>query len=139
MRILIIEKQFQTLMSLKSLLSDWYLFAEIHGTGNVCELLHLLEDLYPQIILMDVRIPDSFGMKAIQTIKLKYQSVILIVFALDLTLEAEALSAGADAFICKSDPPEKLREALTIAARNLEFVTRRLTRVQKEVGVFAAN
>jgi DNA-binding NarL/FixJ family response regulator len=139
MRILIIEKQFQACQNLKGLLNVWYLLAETRESANVCEALHALEEFQPNAILMDVRIPNGNGLKAIQLIKTKYQSVMIIVLSMNPELENGVLAVGADVFIRKSDPPEKLQEAFAVTLRNFELKPRYLGRVQKGENAFASN
>jgi DNA-binding NarL/FixJ family response regulator len=112
MRVLIIDKQCRSCQSLKDLLDDWYQINEIHEAAHVGEALHKLEKLQPETILMDARVSNPNGLKAIRSIKAKYQSFTIIVLSMNPGLKAEAIAAGADAFIRKSDPPEKLRETL---------------------------
>lgn len=112
MRILIIDRQPQTRQSLKALLDDWDQISEIREAADVCQALHKLEKLQPETFLMDARVPDDNGLKAIRLIKTRFPSLTIIVFSMNPFLKAEALAAGADAFISKSDTPEKLQETL---------------------------
>jgi DNA-binding NarL/FixJ family response regulator len=122
MRILIIEKQFHALQSLKALMDAWYQIIENRGAAYVCEALHVLEEFQPDVILMDVRMPKRSGLETIRLIKAKYQSIKIIVLSLDPDFRAEAMAAGVDAFVSKSDPPEKLREALADVLRECNWV-----------------
>jgi DNA-binding NarL/FixJ family response regulator len=139
MRILIIEKQFQACQNLKSLLNAWYLLADTRESTSVCETLHLLEEFRPDAILMDVRIPNESGLDAIQQIKKKYQSIVIIVLSMKPELETSALTVGADAFIRKSDPPAKLHKALVMALQNLDLNPGYLIRVSKAENAFVTN
>jgi DNA-binding NarL/FixJ family response regulator len=112
MRILIIDRQSQACRCLKDLLEKWPQISALREAANGCEALHLLEDYQPEIFLADVRTPDLNGLNAIQLIKAKYHSFVVIDLAMEPELKAEALTSGADAFISKSDPPEKLMEVL---------------------------
>ncbi|TRZ50936.1 DNA-binding response regulator [bacterium] len=119
MRILIINKQPRARQRIKALLDAWYQIVEIREAASVCEALHLLEGFLPHAILMDVRIPKRDGLEAIRFIKANYQMVKIIALSLDPDFKAEVLDAGADAFVNKSDPPEKLRETLRNVLRDM--------------------
>ena len=112
MRILVICRQTQAGQSVKNLRDTWQQHGLIREAASVCEALHLLEEFLPQLILLDVRIPDRKGLGAILSVKAENQSIAIIVLSMHPDLEAEALATGADAFIGKNDPPEKLMEAL---------------------------
>lgn len=112
MRILIIDRNSHACRCLKDLIEKWPQISALREAANGCEALRLLEDYQPGIFLVDVRTPDRNGLNAIQQIKAKYRSFMIMVLAMDPGLKAESLTSGADAFISKSDPPEKLLEAL---------------------------
>lgn len=117
MRILVICRQTQAGQSVKNLRDTWHQHRLIREAASVCEALHLLEEFLPQLILLDVRIPDRNGLGAIRSVKAENQSIAIIILSMHPDLEAEALATGADAFIGKSDPPEKLMEALADGLR----------------------
>ena len=62
---------------------------------------------------MDARVPDDRGLKAIGVAKAQDLSFMIIVLSLNPVLKSQAIAAGADAFVSKSDPPETLRKTLT--------------------------
>lgn len=112
MRVLIVDNQPRARQNLRALLGAWHQIGELRAAAYVCEALHGLEKLQPETFLMDARVPDNCGLKAIQLIKPEYRSFTIIVFSMNPVLKAKAIAAGADAFISKSDYPEKLRETL---------------------------
>jgi DNA-binding NarL/FixJ family response regulator len=61
---------------------------------------------------MDARMPEMNGLEATRLIKAKWPQIKIIILSMYLDFEGEALSTGADAFILKSDLPEKLRKTL---------------------------
>lgn len=88
---------------------------EIHIIGeapNGREALHLVEQLCPHVVLMDVRMPLMDGLEATRRIKSQWPHVNVIVLSLYNTYRAEALAAGAAAFLVKGCPSEELLEAI---------------------------
>jgi DNA-binding NarL/FixJ family response regulator len=112
MRILIVDNQPRARQSMRALLSAWYHAAEIREAADGYEAVQLAEEFQPEVILMDARMPKMNGLEALKTIKAKWQQIKIIILSMYLEIKGEALAAGADAFVSKSDPPEKLRETL---------------------------
>jgi two-component system, NarL family, response regulator YdfI len=129
MRILIIDRLSKACQSRKTELDTWYQTSVVREAANACEALHLLEEFQPDIILVDVRMPDSEGLKAIHLIKARFKAFQVLVLSLDPNLKAKALSMGADAFIGKNDPPETLWEAFTERLCDLELKAGHLVRI----------
>jgi DNA-binding NarL/FixJ family response regulator len=139
MRILIIDRQSRACQSRKAEFNTWYQTSVVRQAANACEALHLLEEFEPDMILVDVRMPDSRGLKAIHLIKAKYKAFQVFVLSLDPNLKEKALSAGADAFVSKNDPPETLWEAFTERLCDLEPKAGHLVRIQNGQDSIATN
>jgi CheY-like chemotaxis protein len=112
MRILIVDNQPRARLSMKALLGAWYPAAEVREAADGYEAVQLVEEFQPDVILMDARMPKMSGLEAARHIKAKSQLIKIIVLSIYPDIKAEALSAGADAFVSKSEPPEKIRETL---------------------------
>ena len=139
MRILMIDRLSKACQSRKAELNTWYQTSVVREAANACEALHLLEEFEPDMILVDLRIPDSHGLKAIQLIKAKIPSFQVLVLSLDPNLKAKALSAGADAFVSKNDPPETLWDAITGGLCGLELKHGHLFQIQNGKDALAIN
>ncbi len=139
MRILIIDRLSKACQSRKAELNTWYQTSVVREAANACEALHLLEEFEPDMILVDVRMPDSHGLKAIHLIKARFPSFQVLVLSLDPILKAKAFSAGADAFVSKNDPPETLWEAITERLCDLELKPGHLVRIQNGKDTYATN
>jgi DNA-binding NarL/FixJ family response regulator len=86
---------------------------------NGAEALTLARQHAPDVVLMDIRMPELDGLEATRRILAanpRARILILTTFGLDEYV-FEALSAGASGFVLKDDPPEQLIAAVrTIAA-----------------------
>jgi len=95
------------------LLSTWNGVLEIREAGDGREALRLAEELPPDLVLMDVRMPEMDGLEATGRIKARWPWVKVIVLSMYVEHEDEALAAGADAFVGKAGAPEKLLDIMS--------------------------
>jgi two-component system response regulator DesR len=112
MRLLVVDNQPRARQSMKALLSVWYPAAEVREAADGYQAVLLAEEFQPDVILMDARMPRMSGLAAVRHIKEQSPTVKIIIISMYAELNSEALSAGADSFVSKSDPPEKIKQAL---------------------------
>ena len=112
MRVLIVDNQPRARQGMIALLGAWHQLEEVREAANGAEAIQLVQENQPDIILMDARMPLMGGLEATRQIKARWPLVKIILLSLYSDYEAPALAAGADAFVSKSDAPEKLRKAL---------------------------
>ncbi len=112
-RVLIVDDQPRARKSLKALLSTWSWVGEIHEASNGREAVQLVRELQPDVVLMDVRMPEVDGLKATVQIKALWPRVKVIVLSMYTEYQDEALAAGADAFIGKGEAPDRLLDLLS--------------------------
>jgi DNA-binding NarL/FixJ family response regulator len=86
--------------------------AGVAGSGG--EALTQVENLEPDVVLMDVAMPDVNGFEATRRIKSKPGAplVILLTFHDSETARVEALAAGADGFVPKTKVTEDLMRVI---------------------------
>ena len=107
-------------------------FDVVGEAANGIEAVELAEGLAPDVILMDVRMPELDGVEATRRIVASGASariLILTTFDLDEYVHA-AIRAGASGFLLKDVEPERLVEAIRVVAAGdallAPTVTRRL-------------
>ena len=120
LRILIVDDQRRARQSLKALLATKFQPIGVYEAVNGVEAIRCVEEHKPSIVLMDARMPELDGIEATRIIKTKSPQVQVIVLSMYAEYQADALAAGADAFISKGEPPEQLLAALTAAAGSTE-------------------
>jgi two-component system response regulator NreC len=76
------------------------------------EAMHLVKEQRPGVVLADARMPGMDGLEATRRIKDLRPEVRVGVLAIHLALRAEALTAGADAFLVKGCSAELLLAAI---------------------------
>jgi CheY-like chemotaxis protein len=111
-RVLVVDDQLRARQSLKALLATWPIIGTIREAATGKEALALVEESPPDLALIDVRMPEMDGLEATRRIKAKWPQVKIIVLSVYTEHAAGARAAGADAFVCKCEPPEALLNAL---------------------------
>ncbi|WP_433305059.1 response regulator [Actinoplanes sp. CA-030573] len=97
------------------------------GTGR--EAVEVVHRLDPDVVLMDVRMPDLDGIEATRRITAEAAARVLILTTFDLDEYVyAALGAGASGFLLKDAPPADLHAAIRIVAAGDALLAPRVTR-----------
>lgn len=118
-RLLLVDDQAMFREGLRLILSRQTDFEIVGEAGDGLAAFGLLRRINPDVILMDLRMPNLGGVEATRRIMAEAPSVRVIVLT---TFEEDeevfaALRAGAAGFLLKDSPSEKLCEAIRLAAR----------------------
>lgn len=119
-RVLIVDDQPRARQSMKALLGAWHQVEEVCEAANGSEAIHVVEKFHPDLILMDARMPTVDGLEATKLIKAKWPEIKIIILSMYPDFKTDALASGADAFVSKSDPPDKLRETFKEIVSGME-------------------
>ena len=98
---------------------------ELVGTvANGEDALDAIEELQPQVVLMDVRLPGIDGVSTVKRIQQRVPGVHFVVFSAygDKRLLSDAIAAGARGYVMKGSPPEDLLRAIRTVAQGKAFV-----------------
>jgi DNA-binding NarL/FixJ family response regulator len=91
----------------------------IHGTGR----------FRPDIVLMDIRMPELDGIAATREITASHPARVLVLTTYDLDEYVfDALQAGASGFLLKDTPPEHLADGIRAVARGEALLAPTITR-----------
>ena len=116
MRVLIADDQPSVRTALKLVLEQ----QGIDVAGDVSdsrELLAWFKNNQADLLLLDWELPDQPGKQIIPILRAKYPNLTVIVMNSRPETRTKAISAGADGFVSKGDPPEYLLSLLAIAGR----------------------
>jgi DNA-binding NarL/FixJ family response regulator len=116
MRILIVDDLARARKSMKALVGTHPQVGALKEATNGREAIALAESWAPDAILMDVCMAEMDGLQATRTIKARWPQIKVIVLSMYGDYEAQALAAGADAFVNKGEPPARLLQALDTVA-----------------------
>ncbi|MBI2244432.1 MAG: response regulator transcription factor [Nocardioides sp.] len=117
-RVLVVDDQSMVRAGLRMLLADEPDIEVVAEAGNGREAIARAERFHPDVVLMDIRMPELDGLEATRRILAAGDTarvLVLTTFNLDEYVY-EALGAGASGFVLKDDPPEQLIAAVRTIA-----------------------
>ena len=78
------------------------------------DMLHKIAINKPEVLLMDIRMPEIDGINAIQLIRKEYEDIKIIVLTMydDQQMISKMMEMGANAYLTKTTDPEEIYEAI---------------------------
>ncbi|MDP3148665.1 MAG: response regulator transcription factor [Ignavibacteria bacterium] len=110
----IVEDNLEVSQSLELLLNSTDEYACVGTCANSTIALNTLPDLNPDVILMDINLPDESGIECIKKLKpqLKHSQIVMLTMYEDSEKVFEALASGAIGYLLKRTTKEKLLAAI---------------------------
>jgi two-component system response regulator DevR len=115
MRILIADHQAQVRFALRTLLGRQPGLEVVGEATTARELLAQVGMIRPDLVLLHWRLSEA-GPDLVQSLHQACPGLRVLVLSARPETRCDALASGADAFVCKMDPPDKLLEAVFGAA-----------------------
>jgi len=129
-RVLVADDQSMVRAGLRMLLSDQPDIDVVAEAHNGREAVAQAARFHPDVVLMDIRMPEMDGLEATRRILEGDETarvLVLTTFNLDEYV-FEALRAGASGFVLKDDPPEQLIGAVRTVAAGEALLSPTVTR-----------
>ncbi|WP_129717169.1 response regulator transcription factor [Pedobacter sp. SYP-B3415] len=129
-------------MIIEGLLSVFAKESSMHIIGSVNNgraLLSLLDRLRPDVVLLDLNMPEMDGLTVLRNIRDAHPPVKTLIFSnyQNPELIAEVKALGANGYLIKNSPPSKLKAALTAIAQGETFFEDDHLGAANENGFFA--
>jgi len=117
-RVLVADDQSMVRAGFRMLLSGQEDIDVVAEASNGLEAVEKADRFRPDVVLMDIRMPELDGLEATRRILAADNGArILVLTTFDLDEYVyEALRAGASGFVLKDDPPEQLLTAIHVVA-----------------------
>ncbi|MCL4393672.1 MAG: response regulator transcription factor [Chloroflexi bacterium] len=112
LRIIVADDQTRTRQSMKALFDTCPQIEEVIEAADGGEAFRLCAEWKPDLVLMDVRMPEIDGLASTRMIKAQMPQVRVIALSMYPEYQALALAAGADGFVAKGEPLERLLDLL---------------------------
>ncbi|MFB9904981.1 response regulator [Allokutzneria oryzae] len=126
-RVLIVDDQALVRGSFRVLVESDPGLVVVGEAATGTEAVELAERVRPDVVLMDVRMPELDGIEATRRISGSTRILILTTFDLDEYVYA-ALRAGASGFLLKDTPPGELLSAIKVVAAGDALIAPSVTR-----------
>ncbi|MDA8149137.1 MAG: response regulator transcription factor [Actinomycetota bacterium] len=117
--VVVVEDHALVADGLLALLAEEASVRVVASASTAAEALALVEEARPQVVLMDVRLPDADGIDVAVRIKTNWPDVEIVVLTglMDDTTLSRAVEAGCSGFLTKNQRIEDVVDAIVLAAR----------------------
>ncbi len=124
-RVVLADDHLLVRQGLKKILEEMADVEVIGEAGDGLELDHLLEAITPQVILLDISMPNLRGIEAIHEIKVLHPNTKILVLTMykDKEYLYHAISAGANGYLLKEDAHTELSTAIQTIRRGKVYVS----------------
>ena len=138
-RVLVVDDQSLVRAGFRLVLENHDDLEVVGEASNGHEAIHSAGRLKPDVVLMDIRMPELDGIAATRAITTTHPARVLVLTTYDLDEYVyDALQAGASGFLLKDTPPSQLADGIRAVASGEALlaptVTRRLIEEFARVG-----
>jgi DNA-binding NarL/FixJ family response regulator len=123
---------------LKSLLVDNPSFQIIGEAGDGEEAIRLTKTLKPDLLLLDITLPDKSGIEITRELKERFPEILIMIVSMHSRIDyiTESFRAGALGYVIKESAAERLVQGLETVARGEYFLDSSLSHkvVEKILG-----
>jgi len=118
MRLLLVDDHAVVRSGLRMLMSAQTDVEIVGEAGTASEAMELAAEVKPDVILMDIGLPDKSGIEATREIKNRFPGIAVVALTIheDEEYFFKMLDAGASGYVPKRAAPEELLTAIRVAA-----------------------
>src|SRR5438876_5389451 len=130
-KVLVVDDHPVVRVGLVALLRTEACFQVVGEAGTAAQAIEQACWSVPDVVIMDVRLPDSTGIEALFTIRAERPAtqVLMLTSYADEDLVVDAIKAGAAGYLLKQSDPERLFEAIRAAAHGKSLLDPVVTRM----------
>jgi len=125
LRVLIVDDHALVRAGLRSLLERMTGVVVVAEAGDGREALRLARDIKPDVVLMDIAMPDLNGLDATARLVKETPEAAVVILSMHATKAyvVAALRAGASGYVLKNAPVEEMERAIRAVARGEKYLT----------------
>jgi DNA-binding NarL/FixJ family response regulator len=112
-RVVIADDRSRSRSALRALLATRSTIEVVAEASDGSEAVRMAEVYQPDVVVMDICMPLLDGLTATRCIKHCWPDIKVIILTMYPPMQKEALSSGADVFLVKGCPAQKLISAIT--------------------------
>jgi two-component system, NarL family, response regulator NreC len=123
-KVLIVDDHRIVRAGIRLFLEDQEDIAVVGEAGNGEEAAALAATLHPDVVILDITMPQVSGLEAIRVIKAAAPDIHVLMLTMhdNERFFAEALAGGAEGYILKGADPEELLDAIRAVARGEAYL-----------------
>lgn len=123
-KVLLVEDHPVVRLGLQMLMESEYDMEVVGEAGTVAEAVQQADSLKPDVVLMDIGLPDGSGIDTTVVIKERHPEMAVVALTIheDGEYVDKMFSVGASGYVSKRAAPEDLIRVIREATRDQEFV-----------------
>jgi len=124
-KVFIVDDHYMVIEGIRSLLSGERNLEWIGHATNAASCLAFLSNCLPEVLLMDVNLPDKSGIELCKEVKEKYPSVFIIGLSTfnQQSFIDKMMNNGASGYVLKNATQDELVEAITMVANGKTYLS----------------
>lgn len=124
-KLFIVDDHYMVIEGIHSLLKDESNIDWMGHAGNAASCMAFLNQQQPDIILMDINLPDTSGIDLCKTVKEKYPAIYIIALSTfnQQSFIEKMMNNGASGYVIKNATQQELMEAINNVAKGKQFLS----------------
>lgn len=133
-KLFIVDDHYMVIEGIQSLLREEQGIEWMGHATNAASCLAFLQQQLPDVILMDINLPDMSGIELCKAVKEKYPSVFVIGLSTfnQYSLIEKMIDNGASGYVLKNATREELMEAIQAALKNKTYFSREAAQTMRK-------
>lgn len=133
-QVLLVEDHSLVTQGIKAMLSET---GDIHCAGsfsNGADLLQQLKSIQPDVLIMDINLPDTNGIELCKTVKEKYPAVNVVALSINNQpgIVRKIMENGASGYVLKDAAQQEITEAIRTVAKGKEYFSRSVVQLLRQ-------
>ena len=124
-KIFIVDDHYMIIEGIRSLLQNEKSIEWLGHAGNAASCLAFLQQQLPDVILMDISLPDKSGIDLCKEVREKYPSIFIIGLSTynQQSFIEKMIANGASGYVLKNATQEELMEAINTVRKGKQYLS----------------